>query len=718
MEEKDSYQLALPYKLASLILAALHSQCLIRWACKVHLVMALAICGVSCTEAQDYIYEGKCVDKSLKPVPDVELLLVVEPFPWLPLDAPVKILDRSRSDALGHFDFKIPLNTDWRTGTPVVVQLPHQNFAAIKEELDIGFRELGVILKPNDRYFFQVHKRSSISLAIQDETGNPIEGAKVAVLGGWSSRYLDAIPELSIPASNQQGRIDIDTFILSENTAISVSHPDFAMHRFLCGKQSNNETSRIGEVTLKKGVPLEVLANDYRIEDKESEIRIRLHDRSHALQPNTPTIVHLDWRNIDEESSWLLKNADSNFCLDFSRRIPFVLRPSHTNLEISICNTGTLRGFVRDRMTGRPLHGRGVAVSTVDYNFSNGTPVYTQHDGYFETPVPKILRELKVRVLSCDGGKDETTLIIPGNDFSKPIIIEASSPESCRINVSASEAENDFIVFQTETRYAIARDGWFEFDSNGRDFTSGSAFSMKRPMAGNVIQGQKSISMDQEVFAIGRLRFNSGEPAAWSEASVKSSSKNIGDRLIYRKFPTTSQGRFVFSGLPKQNTFQLAPNFVGTVIGEFDVDDEAVDLGEIIVDEFRYNKVSPSFHVDEWIHGTPFVPKSTPDRPLLILTEGQYHSVGQLHLLRSIYSDEELDIVYIIGPNGTEAEAIKTELLTRNCTFSVGIDRQLRTVTMLPRSAMLFLQSSNEAVSVEKLDLRTIRDAMLYLNKK
>jgi hypothetical protein len=37
---------------------------------------------------------------------------------------------------------------------------------------------------------------------------------------------------------------------------------------------------------------------------------------------------------------------------------------------------------------------------------------------------------------------------------------------------------------------------------------------------------------------------------------------------------------------------------------------------------------------------------------------------------------------------------------------------------MLPRSAMLFLQSSNEAMSVEKLDLRTIRDAMLYLNKK
>jgi hypothetical protein len=33
----------------------------------------------------------------------------------------------------------------------MVVQLPHQNFAAIKEELDIGFRELGVILTPDQR---------------------------------------------------------------------------------------------------------------------------------------------------------------------------------------------------------------------------------------------------------------------------------------------------------------------------------------------------------------------------------------------------------------------------------------------------------------------------------------------------------------------------------------------------------------------------------------
>ena len=33
----------------------------------------------------------------------------------------------------------------------MVVQLPHQNFAAIKKELDIGFRELGVILTPDQR---------------------------------------------------------------------------------------------------------------------------------------------------------------------------------------------------------------------------------------------------------------------------------------------------------------------------------------------------------------------------------------------------------------------------------------------------------------------------------------------------------------------------------------------------------------------------------------
>ncbi len=87
-------------------------------------------------------------------------------------------------------------------------------------------------------------------------------------------------------------------------------------------------------------------------------------------------------------------------------------------------------------------------------------------------------------------------------------------------------------------------------------------------------------------------------------------------------------------------------------------------------------------------------------------------------MLRQAYTPDQLRIIAIHYPGEMDflsVEALQAELALRKCNFSIGIDRQARTLAALPEGTLLFNFPHDEVFRFHQLDLRDIRDVMLHM---
>ena len=665
--------------------------------------------------------------KQLEPASDVDLLLMYEPFPFRYPDAIPKILDRCKSDRRGFFELNIPLDVDICEGAIRILQLPDRTYSAALHDFT-DRNDLGIKLRHQERFRLFTKNRHVTNLSIKDEFGRPVQGARILQWGFDGSEilkgYLRSIPELEIPLSDHEGKITLDNFYLNTGAKIVIEHRDFATHRCECSELYRDARDRELEVTLGKGNAVKFITNDLRLKRPQSKLAIGILNQSFLLEPNTPTFLNVDWNDSDRLSLELLNGSDGNVNRDIHSTQPFFLSRQTDEVNVSVCTSEVLRGFARDKQSGRPLGNRKIYVHTGEAERFH-VESQTQHDGYFQLAAPKVNGELIVALRDCGGFSDDTVLRVPGEHFPQVLMIEGNVSEANRINVVQSSPPSEWVVFQNgkyaNGTFVVSQDNWFEYDSQSNSFGGSTLMSMTSPMAATATESANTIELAKEIVAIGSILTDTVKPVAWANPKLSAQGAVPWDKRVN----ASSMGRFVFSGLLPNKAYLIEPDVLSAKQAEFDVEDQSIDLEDFVLTKPNPHLSEsavprPTFHVDEWIHGSPVDLRVGLDRPLLVVMArprfvDKDRFVDRLHLLRKAYPPSDLNIVLILLLEKPINNAVKAELLLRKCEFSVGIDRNGKSLSMLPDIPILFRPKTNEAILVPAL-LRDVRDAMLYLN--
>ena len=341
-----------------------------------------------------------------RPVPDVGVALVFAPIfeaePWV-------IVDRTRANRAGEFQFEKPTGLDLTKGDLHIVLLPTGSTGAalhaFREKPD---RDSRGAPRPTAYY---APKRNRLFLTVRDLTGAPVAGAEVIRIGreggGLDYRCFRCIPELAIPKSDAEGKIEVDfcsiadrdtPIVTPKKVEVEIAHPNYMKSQAFCEQLDPSTGECDVDVTLEKGDVVGLRLNDLRIENRDEPIRVVVDGAVITLDSKTPAKVMIPWDS--KANGYWLKYGDGKNYYEIGRS--FSGRETR-ELAVTVCSRQTVQGIVRNRKTGEALASRRVvATSKHPHEFYvSGT---TGKDGSFRILIPKFDGEVTV------GVPDDSTL--------------------------------------------------------------------------------------------------------------------------------------------------------------------------------------------------------------------------------------------------------------------------------------------------------------------
>ncbi len=334
------------------------------------------------------------------PVPDVGVVLVYAPIfesePWT-------IVDRTRANNLGEFQFESPSGLDLVLGELRIVLLATGDTGAViysfQEKPDRDGRGA-----PKPTGYF-APKRNRLFLTVRDLSGAPVVGAEVIRIGreggGIDFRGFRSIPELAIRKSDAEGKIEVDfcsiadrefSIFTPKKVEVEIAHPKYMKSQVFC-KNLDPATGECDvDVTLEEGEVVGLRLDDLRIENRDDPIRVVVDG----------TVITLDTKKVAEVMIPPNSKANGYWLSYGDGKNHYEIARSFSNLKtreltITVCSRQAVRGIVKNRTTGEAVANR-VVVATSKYPHEFYLSARTGKDGSFRILIPKLDGEVTIGV--------------------------------------------------------------------------------------------------------------------------------------------------------------------------------------------------------------------------------------------------------------------------------------------------------------------------------
>jgi hypothetical protein len=665
-------------------------------------------------------------DRPSIPVGDVEVLLVAKRHSrFEPLG--VTILDRQHADASGNVELHAPLSIDLLKASLECVVMPTRETAIHFGDSLSRYGFAVDLVNVGARTLYAL-PRNKLRLKIKDQQGNSIPNAQVVRMEAegvaLDEHFFQAVPELQLAKSNADGELVIDFCYVSRNLNIQIAHPKFATHRFHCESAKMVNGVFEAEITLVPGTSVKVTTKDLRTQKNDERIKMIFEERAFELDPTRGIEVPIDWRNVTRAMTSVLLNDP----YDRYEITPSLIEPTTKEVTITLYSTDFLQGFARDVDTGVPLANRRIwANSAAIPSVIESTQ--TQHDGYFRLRVPKVAGDLDIQLFGMDTIEPDRSITLTTTTSAEPLHIHGKSSVSNRLQILTSDgspASNVVLEHgdnsSSDSAWEVSRDGWIETKLRSLNLIPLEAYSMDSMKSAKVTADSAnsgSFTMQDELSVIGRVTNQQHNPCAWQYPTL-TSTPWMGPKGIRKSCNSSSEGRFVFTGLLHDRSYELKTSDSQVVL-EIELQNKSVKTPDLFANEPDTFVPMLYFHVDYWIYGPKLSRTDPRTRPLLVVTHcattpyDRTPIIDRLHFLSTVYPELDILLVYLMEP--FDLKSIQSELQARGCRFSVGIDRACKTREFLPVQPTLFMPETGEVFSLSNLRLRPIRDIMLYLRK-
>jgi hypothetical protein len=211
--------------------------------------------------------------------------------------------------------------------------------------------------------------------------------------GGLDFRCFKCVPELAVPKSDAEGKIEVDFCSIAERESspftpkkveVEVAHPNFLKSQVFCEKLDPATGECDVDITLEKGDVVVLRLNDLRIENRDQPIRVVVDGTVIAWDPMSAAEVMIPW-DAKAKDYWLNYLDGKNhyeIAHSFSNR-------ETRELTVTVCSRHIVQGIVRNRQTGEALASRTV-VATSKYPHEFYDSCTTGKDGSFRILIPKL----------------------------------------------------------------------------------------------------------------------------------------------------------------------------------------------------------------------------------------------------------------------------------------------------------------------------------------